>query len=70
MNIEIDFFRSMVVKRTSFDLDTRDCLTRTRDHFIDCANVTLTVGDKEFKVDRIELPPPNYFNEQIKSVRK
>ena len=65
MNIEIDSLKYGGEKNFIFDLDTRDCLSRTRDHFIDCANVTLTVGDKEFNVDRIELPPPNYFNDQI-----
>ena len=65
MNFEIDSLKYGSEKNFIFDLDTRDCPSRSLDHFVDCANVTLTVGGKEFNVDRIELPPPNYFNEQI-----
>lgn len=65
MNFEIDSLKYGSEKNFIFDLDTSECPSRSLDHFVDCVNVTLKVGEKTFNVDRIELPPPNYFNEQI-----
>ena len=65
MNFEIESLKYGSEKNFVFDLDTRDCSSRSLDHFRDCADIRLTVGEKEFRVNTLAIPPPHYFNEQV-----
>ena len=65
MNIEIDSLKYGKSKNLIFSVDTRGCSSRSLDHFRDCAEIALTYGEKQIRINECIMPPPNYYNEQI-----